>query len=132
MQPQNEKLRAGALSAQRNAFDRGGTAIMDAIYDNAYAGRRKHPRQEVNVPGHIIQLNEGSRLGSLIRCNVVNFSEIGALVQIDPRVHIDSRLLEREFYLELNAEPGNLRSCSVVRRLGHMIGVKFVHSFGKM
>jgi len=132
MQPQIEKLQAGALSAERIAFDWGETDMMQAAFDMAYAERRRHPRQEVNVPGHIIQLTEGLRLGELIRCNVVNISEIGALIQIDPRVHIDSRLLEREFHLELNAEPGNLRSCSVVRRLGNMIGVKFVHPFGKM
>jgi hypothetical protein len=63
----------------------------------------------------------GLRIKTTINCTVIDVAEGGAL--IDPI----STVGESEFYLELDKEPGKLRSCTVVRRDGRKIGVKFGH-----
>lgn len=92
---------------------------------NMYSDKRKHVRVEINTPGTIIRLN-GLRLAKIMSCTVIDISEGGALLQTKAPV------TDQEFYLELDGELGNLRSCFVLRRLhGNYIGVQFVTSAGK-
>ena len=61
----------------------------------------------------------GLRIKATIKCTVIDVAEGGAL--IEPI----SMVVANEFYLELDKDPGKLRSCSVVRRDGRKLGVKF-------
>jgi PilZ domain len=90
-----------------------------------YSDKRRYARVEIKAPGTIIRLN-GLRLAKIMSCTVIDISEGGALIQTKAPV------TDQEFYLELDSEPGNLRSCFVLRRLhGNHIGVRFVTSAGK-
>jgi hypothetical protein len=80
--------------------------------DTTYSDRRKYRRHNKNAPGQIVRLSRGVQIGAIVRCLVVNISRGGALI------YSESDVTAPEFYLELDTEPGNLRLCSVVRRVG--------------
>jgi len=86
-----------------------------------YVEQRRHPRVTINATGKLIAISQRLRLKKSIACTVVDISAGGAL--IDAASTID----DEQFYLEIDGDPGKLRSCLVVRRLGaNRVGVKFV------
>lgn len=86
----------------------------------SYVEQRRWRRFRIDAPGRILVMR-GLHIKTTVHCTVIDVAEGGAL--IDPI----STVVENEFYLELDKEPGKLRSCTVVRRDGRRIGVKFGH-----
>jgi PilZ domain len=84
----------------------------------SYLDQRRWRRFRIDAPGRIIVMR-GLHIKTTVECTVIDVAEGGAL--IEPK----SNVFESEFYLELDKEPGKLRSCTVVRRDGRKIGVKF-------
>ena len=84
----------------------------------SYREQRQWPRVEINSPGTIVILH-GLRIAKTIPCTVINVSEGGALLSLF------AEITESEFYLEIDKFPEIRRSCSVVRRNGKTLGVRF-------
>jgi hypothetical protein len=86
-----------------------------------YIEQRRAPRVELNAAGRIILVSYGLRIKESIDCTVVDISKGGALIDVVSAVR------DREFYLEVDNDPGKLQQCLVVRRIGqNRVGVKFV------
>ncbi len=86
-----------------------------------YVEQRKVPRVELNAAGRLILVSHRLRIKQRIDCTVVDISVGGALIDAV------SVVKDREFYLEVDNDPGKLQQCLVVRGLGHFrVGVKFV------
>ncbi len=84
----------------------------------SYLEQRRWRRFRIDAPGRILVMR-GLRIATTITCTVIDVAEGGAL--IDPITTV----VASEFYLELDKEPGKLRSCTVVRRDGRKVAVKF-------
>ena len=86
-----------------------------------YQEKRRWPRVEINAPGKVIAVSRGLRVKRIIPCKVIDISQGGALLELK----YDD--IEDDFYLEMDSEPENRATCSVVRRVStHRVGVKFV------
>ena len=84
----------------------------------SFAQQRQFPRVEVNTPAKVTVVR-GLRISKPIPCVIVNISQGGALLSF----HVP--MLEPDFYLEMNGKPV---LCTVVRRAGNNVGVKFHQS----
>ncbi len=86
-----------------------------------YVEQRRLPRVELNAAGRVILVSHGLRVKESIGCTVIDISVGGAL--IDTVSVVD----EREFYLEVDNDPGKLQQCLDIRRMGaNRVGVKFI------
>lgn len=85
-----------------------------------YIERRCWPRITINAPGTIINISRGLRITSTVRCRIIDISQGGA------QIETDSAVIEDDFYLEMDSEPDNRTTCSVVWRKGNRVGVKFI------
>jgi hypothetical protein len=86
--------------------------------NRSFQQQRQSPRVEVNTPAKVTVIR-GLRVSKPIPCVIVNISAGGALLAFQ------TPILEPDFYLELN---GKSVLCTVVRRVGNNVGVKF-HQF---
>lgn len=86
-----------------------------------YVEQRRLPRVEINAAGRIILISHGLRIKKSVVCTIINVSIGGALIEAVSAVD------DREFYLEMDNEPGRLQLCVVIRWIGaNCIGVKFI------
>jgi len=89
--------------------------------NRSFEQQRQFPRVEVNTPAKI-SVVRGLRISKPIPCVIVNISQGGALLAFK------NPILESDFYLEMDKKPDFRVLCTVVRRAGNNVGVKFHQS----
>jgi hypothetical protein len=88
---------------------------------SSFVQQRQFPRVDVNTPAKVTVVR-GLRVSKPIPCVVVNLSQGGALLAFQ------NPMLEPDFYLEMDKKPAFRVLCTVVRRVGNNVGVKFHQS----